>query len=174
MENLHVAEFETRHGLMRCASTERGLAYVHLPRAGGRGMDGWRRRHAPEAEPVTAWEPNRVAIQQITEFLEGKRSSFDLPLDLRGTPFQLLVYQALLEIPYGETRTYSEIARCIGQPKAVRAVGTANGANPISLVVPCHRVVATGGKLGGYAGGLPMKKQLLAMEHAKPLAGNLL
>ena len=174
MEKLHVADFETRHGLMRCASTERGLAYVHLPRAGGRGLDGWRRRYAPEARTIVAWEPNRVAIGQITEFLEGKRTRFDLPLDLRASPFQQLVYDALLEIPYGETRTYAEIALRIGQPKAHRAVGTANGTNPISLVIPCHRVVAAGGKLGGYAGGLPMKKQLLAMEHAKPLAGNLL
>lgn len=174
MEKLHVAEFETRHGLMRCASSERGLAYVHLPRAGGRGLDGWQRRYAPEARTISAWEPNRVAIAQITEFLEGKRPSFDLPLDLRATPFQQLVYDALLEIPYGETRTYAEIARRIGQPKAFRAVGTANGANPLSLVIPCHRVVAAGGKLGGYGGGLPMKKQLLAMEHSKPLAGDLL
>ncbi|MCP3983757.1 MAG: methylated-DNA--[protein]-cysteine S-methyltransferase [bacterium] len=174
MEKLHVAEFETRHGQMRCASTERGLAYVHLPRAGGRGLDGWLRLHAPETQPVVAWEPNRVAIAQITEFLEGKRPCFDLPLDLRATPFQRLVYDALLEIPYGETRTYADIARCIGHPKAVRAVGAANGSNPIPLVIPCHRVVAAGGKLGGFGGGLPMKKQLLVMEHAKPLAGNLL
>ncbi len=174
MEKLHVAEFETRFGVMRCASTEQGLAYVHLPRAGGRGLEGWRRRHAPEAEAAVAWEPNRRAIQQITEYLAGKRRAFELPLDLRATPFQHLVYEALQRVPYGETRTYTDIARDIGQPQAVRAVGTANGANPISLVVPCHRVVAAGGKLGGYAGGLPMKKKLLAMEHATPLDGDLL
>ena len=86
----------------------------------------------------------------------------------------IAVYAALGEIPYGETRSYLEIANAIGQPKASRAVGTANGANPLSLVIPCHRVINAGGKLGGYAGGLPMKKKLLAMEHRRPLAGQLL
>lgn len=174
MEILYAAEFETRFGLMRCVSSARGLAYVQLPRASGRGLDGWRRRHALGADLREAWKPNQRAVQQITGYLEGKRDHFDLPLDLRATPFQLRVYEALAQVPFGEVRTYTEIAEAIGQPRAVRAVGTANGANPVSLVIPCHRIVAAGGKLGGYAGGLRMKKQLLALEHTRPSAGHLL
>jgi methylated-DNA-[protein]-cysteine S-methyltransferase len=174
MEIVYTAEFDTPFGAMRCASTPTGFAYLQLPRASGRGFAGWLRRHARDARVETAWEPNREAVGQIIEYLEGKRDCFDLSLDVRATPFQSRVYDALLGIPYGETRTYAQVAREIGQAAAVRAVGTANGANPISIVVPCHRVVASGGKLGGYGGGLPMKKQLLAMEHSRPLAGDLL
>ncbi len=91
-------------------------------------------------------------------------------LDPRGTEFQLRVWNALREIPYGETRSYAEVAAQVGTPRAVRAVGTANGANPLSLVIPCHRVIASGGKLGGYGGGLDLKARLLAMEQrAGPL-----
>jgi methylated-DNA-[protein]-cysteine S-methyltransferase len=97
-----------------------------------------------------------------------------LPLDLRGTEFQRRVWDALLAIPFGKTRTYAEVARAIAEPAAVRAVGAANGANPCAIVVPCHRVVASGGKLGGYGGGLPLKRRLLALEHATPLDGDLL
>lgn len=164
---VHTASFDSPHGTMRCASTEAGLAWVELPRASGRGFAGWLRRHAPGAAVRDAWAPNRTAVRQILEFLEGKRRAFDLPLDLRTTPFQRAVYEALLAIPYGETRTYGEIARAVGAPRAVRAVGAANGANPLPLVVPCHRVIAHGGKLGGYGGGLALKRRLLAMEHAR-------
>ena len=89
---------------------------------------------------------------------------FQLPLDLRGTPFQRKVWNALLDIPYGETRSYAQLARSIGVPNAFRAVGAANGANPISIVIPCHRVISSGGGLGGYGGGLPLKRRLLALE----------
>ena len=171
---IHTAEFDTPYGAMRVASSERGVVYLQLPRASGRGFEGWLRRHAPDAEVRAGYEPNRAAIQQITEYLHGKREAFELALDLRATPFQQRVYEALVELPYGETRTYTEIAQRIGAAKAVRAVGTANGANPVSLIVPCHRVVAAGGKLGGYGGGLPMKKKLLAMEHRRPAQGALL
>lgn len=173
MEIVHTAEFDSPMGTMRLASTERGLAYLALPRQSGRGFDGWLRRHAPGARCKEAFAPNRAAIAQIRDFLAGKLHEFDLPLDVRATPFQQSVYEALLAIPYGETRSYADVARSIGQPTAVRAVGSANGANPIPLVVPCHRVVQSGGKLGGYGGGLRLKKRLLAMERAAA-PGNLL
>ncbi len=161
---VHTARFETAVGAMVVASTERGLAYVELPHASGRGFQGWLRRELPDVEPREAYGTNRVAIAQILEFLEGKRRRFELELDLRATPFQRRVYQELLRIPYGETRSYADVARAIGRPRAVRAVGAANGANPIPLVVPCHRVIASDGHLGGFGGGLPLKKHLLAME----------
>lgn len=174
MEIVHTAEFDTKIGSMLCASTGRGLAYVRLPRAGGRGFADWLRRQARGAELRTGFAPNKAAVQQILEYLDGKRSEFTLPLDLRGTEFQRRVWHALLEIPYGRTRSYAEVAQAIGEPTAVRAVGAANGANPCALVVPCHRVVASGGKLGGYGGGLPLKRRLLALEHARPADGDLL
>ena len=174
MAIVHTTTIETPIGAMRLASTDRGLAYVELPHASGRGLCGWLRA-VPDAEVREGFAPNRAAARQIVQYLEGKRHEFDLPLDPIGTEFQRKVWDALLEIPYGETRSYREIAERIGKPDAVRAVGTANGANPLSLVVPCHRVIASGGGLGGYGGGLPLKRKLLAMEQVKqPRRGCLL
>jgi O-6-methylguanine DNA methyltransferase len=164
MPIVHTARFDSPIGALRVASTDAGLAYVELPAASGRGLRGWLHRCLPEAECVDGFAPNRTAIAQILEYLEGKRVAFELPIDLRGTPFQRDVWQALLEIPYGQTRSYAEIAQRVGRPAAVRAVGAANGANPLALVVPCHRVIASGGQLGGYGGGLRLKARLLAME----------
>ncbi len=174
MEIVHTARADSPIGTLRLASTSAGLAYVELPRASGRGLSGWLRRHVPGAKVVEGFAPNRVAIRQIQEYLDGKRTEFDLDLDLRGTAFQLEVWSALRDIPYGETRSYAEQAKVVGRPRAVRAVGTANGANPLSLVVPCHRVIATGGKLGGYGGGLDLKARLLAMEQTGPSQRRLL
>ncbi len=101
---------------------------------------------------------------QLTEYLENKRIDFDVPYTLIGTDFQKKVWAALCEIPYGETRSYKEIATAVGNPKASRAVGLANNRNPIAIIVPCHRVIASDGKLTGYAGGLDVKEQLLKLE----------
>ena len=106
----------------------------------------------------------RRCKNQLEEYLAGERAVFDLPLLPLGTDFQQKVWQALQEIPYGETRSYGEIARRIGQPKATRAVGMANHHNPIAIVIPCHRVVGAGGALTGYAGGLEKKRMLLEVE----------
>ena len=105
--------------------------------------------------------------QQLNEYFAGKRTRFELDLDFTGTDFQKEVWAALIEIPFGETRSYSDIARRIGRPKAVRAVGAANGRNPISIVAPCHRVIGTSGKLTGFAGGLANKELLLRLEGRK-------
>ena len=112
-----------------------------------------------------AWLPAlERTSRELDEYFNGCRVDFEVPLDLRGTPFQLDVWNALREIPFGQTRTYAEIGRAVGRPRAARAVGTANASNPIPLIVPCHRVIAAGGKLGGYAGGLAIKRRLLALE----------
>lgn len=108
-----------------------------------------------------------AAADQLGAYFAGTRTAFDLPLDFRGTDFQKRVWAALLAIPYGETRSYGEIARAIGQPGASRAVGAANGRNPISIVAPCHRVVGGTGKLTGFAGGLAAKAHLLEHERAR-------
>jgi len=107
------------------------------------------------------------AEQQLAEYFEGKREAFSVPLDFAGTSFQKKVWQALLTIPYGETRSYASIAKQIGHVKAVRAVGAANGKNPLSIIAPCHRVIGANGKLTGFAGGLAVKEQLLALEAGK-------
>ncbi len=104
------------------------------------------------------------AVCQLRAYFEGQLRRFDLPLDLAGTEFQRRVWLELTRIPYGETRSYQDLARAIGAPKAVRAVGAANGANPVAIVVPCHRVIGASGKLTGYGGGLPLKRRLLSLE----------
>ena len=105
--------------------------------------------------------------KQLEEYFAGKRRNFDLPLAPKGTEFQQKVWKVLMEIPYGETRTYGEIAAAIGNPKAARAVGMANNKNPIGIIIPCHRVVGANGKLVGYAGGMEKKEFLLELEKSK-------
>ena len=104
------------------------------------------------------------AARQLDEYFARKRTSFDLPLTVSGTEFQERVWLTLAEIPYGETISYAELARWVGHPRAFRAVGSANGANPIPVILPCHRVIASDGTLGGYGGGLPTKRALLKLE----------
>lgn len=115
----------------------------------------------PEDAPNALTE---AVCRQLDEYFAGTRTAFDFPLRLQGTPFQEKVWAALRDIPYGETRSYQQIAQAIGQPKACRAVGMANHRNPIYIVVPCHRVVGANGALTGYGGGLDMKKALLELE----------
>lgn len=103
-------------------------------------------------------------VRQLLAYFAGELEAFDLPLVPQGTPFQLAVWKRLCEIPYGETISYGELARRVGNPNASRAVGLANGSNPIPIVIPCHRVIGSNGKLTGYGGGLPIKEKLLALE----------
>lgn len=112
-------------------------------------------------DPVT-----RCAVTQLTEYFAGDRTTFDVPLDVVGTEFQLAAWRALARIPYGETRTYREQAADIGRPTAVRAIGAANGRNPVSIIVPCHRVVGADGSLTGFAGGIEAKRFLLEHERS--------
>jgi len=123
----------------------------------------------PALEKTTClWSENSLsqqAKQQLLEYFNHKRQSFDLPLNPKGTDFRLQSWQALLKIPYGQTACYSEQAQKMNNPKAVRAVGAANGANPISIIIPCHRVIGKNGSLTGYAGGLSRKKWLLEFEN---------
>jgi methylated-DNA-[protein]-cysteine S-methyltransferase len=120
------------------------------------------------ALPDASWREDRALfgniIRQLEAYFAGELESFDLPLHPKGTAFQVRVWRQLCEIPYGETISYGELARRIGNPNASRAVGLANGANPIPIVIPCHRVIGTSGKLVGYGGGLEVKEKLLALE----------
>jgi methylated-DNA-[protein]-cysteine S-methyltransferase len=121
-------------------------------------------RRDPEPDWIYNEKPFEAARQQLTEYFAGERREFDLPLKLSGTEFQLSVLHALQRIPYGETTSYSDIAERIGRPKAVRAVGAANGRNPIPIIVPCHRVIGSHGDLTGFGGGLDTKEALLRLE----------
>jgi len=113
----------------------------------------------------------RPYLRELDEYFAGKRREFSFPLDLRGTEFQVACWRALLAIPFGETRSYADIARAVGKPNAFRAVGMANNRNPVAIVVPCHRVIASDGTLCGYGGGLELKRKLLELEGA--LTGTL-
>ena len=145
-------------GTLLLTAEHGALTGVHFP---GQKHDrppqpGWQRA---DDEPVLA-----AARMQLGEYFEGERSTFDLPLAPQGTPFQRAVWRALLAVPFGATSTYGAVAEAIGRPTAVRAVGAAIGANPIGIVVPCHRIVGRDGSLTGYAGGLDRKAKLLALE----------
>jgi len=164
MEVLCTTRFETPFGPLRIVSSEKGLAYLELPHQNGRGFEGWKKTHARNAKVIERRAAHDDMIDQILEYTAGDRREFTMDLDLRATDFQLEVYKYVAKIGYGETLCYSDIANAIERPKAVRAVGAANGANPIPLVIPCHRVIARGGALQGYAGGLELKARLLAME----------
>ncbi len=146
-------------GRLLLAVSGHGLLVVEF---GGKPRDGW----------IESPERTAPYVHQLEEYFAGKRRRFDLPLDMRGTDFQKRCWQALLKIPYGETRSYADIARAIGNPAAVRAVGLANGQNPIAIIVPCHRVIGSDGSLTGYGGGLATKRKLLELEGA--LSGTLI
>ena len=121
-------------------------------------------RKDPEPDWIYNEKPFAAARQQLTEYFAGARREFDLPLKLSGTEFQMSVLRALQQIPYGETTSYAEIAERVGRPRAVRAVGAANGRNPIPIIVPCHRVIGSHGELTGFGGGLDTKEALLRLE----------
>jgi methylated-DNA-[protein]-cysteine S-methyltransferase len=130
-------------------------------------------RHRPAEETFGARrapddDPFRAVIEQLSAYFDGDLKEFDLPLTMRGTAFQQRVWQQLTRIPYGETWSYGELADALGNPKASRAVGLANGKNPVSIIVPCHRVIGANGSLTGYGGGLDRKRRLLDFERGTP------
>ena len=154
-------ETDSPLGTILLCGTARGLTGLYMEN----------HRHGPEQAERAGWTrddaPFTAACIQLAEYFAGKRTAFDLALDreaMGGTAFQQKVWAVLMEIPYGETVSYGELARRIGQPAAVRAVGLANGRNPVSVIVPCHRVVGAGGQLTGYGGGIERKTALLALE----------
>ena len=147
----------SRIGPIRLTATADGLTGVFLKKRGTVTV-------APLRGSDRAITILRSAARQITEYLAGDRKRFDLPLAAEGTLFQKKVWKCLRRIPYGSTCSYKDVARGIGAPAAVRAVGTANGKNPLCIVIPCHRVIAADGSIGGYSGGLAVKKKLLRLE----------
>jgi methylated-DNA-[protein]-cysteine S-methyltransferase len=153
-------EMDSPIGRLLLAGDDAGLRYLLFTNGRDRGRP----------EPDWAHDPRglREPVRQVTAYFAGRLRTFDLPVAPHGTAFQRAVWAELQRIPYGETISYGELARRLGNPKAVRAVGLANGSNPISIVIPCHRVIGSNGSLVGYGGGLPVKQSLLALERGQP------
>jgi methylated-DNA-[protein]-cysteine S-methyltransferase len=149
-------QIESPLGPLLLAADETGVRYIEF-------VNG---RRTARPDPEWHEDSNRLQepVRQLRAYFAGELETFDLPLAPAGTTFQLSVWRRLCEIPYGETISYGELARRLGNPNASRAVGLANGANPIPIVIPCHRVIGSSGKLTGYGGGLPIKEKLLALE----------
>ncbi|MGO0059351.1 methylated-DNA--[protein]-cysteine S-methyltransferase [Brevibacillus fluminis] len=162
---------ETPIGSLLVASTEKGLCYIHFSadEDAVRSLAVWCQKHGLQL-PVPDDERNGQAVAELEQYFAGIRRDFTVALDLYGTPFQQTVWTALTHIPYGETRSYKDIAEFIGSSKAVRAVGGANNKNPIPLIIPCHRVIGAGGSMVGYGGGLSIKEHLLRLEGVLPPA----
>ncbi len=151
---------------VRIAATERAVVQVSIGVSTNQFLATLQRRFGIRPEQSAHHGLLRAAALQLEEYFAGRRRQFQLPLLLEGSPFQMRVWHALQEIPYGETRSYAELARAIGAPRAARAVGAANGANPIAILVPCHRVIRSGGEPGGYGGGRQIKQFLLDLERS--------
>ena len=164
-DTISIAPFATPLGSICAASSPRGLGYLGFSERARVLAEAWARRWWPEAVLLDDHAPPDL-VAQIAAYFAGELREWALPLDLRGTPFQLQAWQALRQIPFGHTRAYSEHAAAIGHPRAVRAVGAANAANPISVIVPCHRLIGKGGALVKYGGGLDIKRRLLELEGA--------
>ena len=156
MESIYYARTSSPAGPLLLALSTRGLLKLEFDR--GQPAEGKSQSWQESPSDLGPW------FRQLEEYFIGQRQDFSLPLDLRGTEFQLKCWRALLDIPYGETCSYRDIARAIGHPQAFRAVGMSNNRNPIAIVVPCHRVIASDGSLCGYGGGLEIKRKLLDLE----------
>lgn len=154
---------ESEYGTFGVASSANGLLTMLLP-SEALNHEAAIRKLAGKCQIVPDDGHNTEAVRQLQAYLAGDLREWDVPLDMRGTPFQLAVWRAVADVGYGETVSYGEIARRIGNPSAVRAVGAANGANPLPPIVPCHRIIGSNGKLTGYGGGLPLKQRLLDLE----------
>ena len=159
METLYYAQIASPIGPLNLGVSDKGLIALEF-----------HRDHFPREKKGISWVQAKTKAAsfatQLDEYFAGALRKFTFPLDLRGTPFQLACWRALLAIPYGETRTYADIARTVGKPQAFRAVGMANHHTPIAIVVPCHRVIASDGSLCGFGGGLDVKRRLLELEGA--------
>ncbi|HYM76670.1 MAG TPA: methylated-DNA--[protein]-cysteine S-methyltransferase [Candidatus Dormibacteraeota bacterium] len=176
MEILHSTIVTSPVGPLFLAASERGLVALEFEaRLPGQQTIRPNPRDLRAESKTLRFEesPGKLSAfaHELEEYFAGQRREFTFPLDLRGTDFQLACWRALLAIPYGETRTYADIARAVGRPQGFRAVGMANNRNPVAIVVPCHRVIASDGTLCGYGGGLDIKRKLLELEGA--LSGTL-
>ncbi|MFF2753778.1 methylated-DNA--[protein]-cysteine S-methyltransferase [Psychrobacillus sp. NPDC058041] len=164
MNKIYWTHFIHHEWKLYMAATENGLCYVGSPNKPYEEMEKWLTKRFPKYKLEENPKALELYIIEIKEYLDGDRSEFTLPVELKGTAFQLAIWDALTKIPYGEKKSYSQIAEFINNSAAIRAVGAAIGANPVLITIPCHRVVAKNGSLTGYRGGLEMKEKLLTLE----------
>ncbi len=162
MPDLYWCRSPSPWGSLRLLATERGLCRVVLPAE--EGVERWVVRFLPGYTAVEGSSLLQETARQLENYLAGRLHTFDLPLDLYGTAFQKAVWQALRAIPYGQVWSYAQVAAAVGRPQAARAIGAAVAANPLPIIIPCHRVVRADGSLGGYGGGAEMKRDLLRLE----------
>ena len=163
METLYYSRIQSPVGTLILGVSAKGLVALDFDRG----------QFPPKMNKSVSWQESKEAtrdyVDELNQYFAGRRQDFTFALDLLGTLFQIQCWRALLDIPYGETSTYADIARSIGRPHAYRAVGMANNRNPTAIVVPCHRVIASDGTLCGYGGGLDVKSKLLTLEGAQPI-----
>ncbi|WP_138494941.1 tRNA epoxyqueuosine(34) reductase QueG [Paenibacillus pinistramenti] len=166
---LFYEEMSSPIGLLTVAGSAAGICLIQFggAEATGESRQKWAAKYMPGVSLVRSSAELKECLEQLGDYFAGRRTAFDLKLDLKGTPFQLKVWEALLQVPYGQTASYKTIAEQIGQPKAVRAVGGANNRNPVPVIVPCHRIVGANGAMTGYAGGIGVKESLLAIERQR-------
>ncbi len=165
-DTITIQTIATPVGTLGVALSPAGLGRLTFADEPIAACEAWAQRWQPQARPARQDRRVDLLAEQLNAYFAGALRVWTVPLDLRGTPFQLRVWRAVLAIPYGEVRSYSEIATAIGQPRAVRAVGAANGANPIPILVPCHRLIGKDGSLIKYGGGLALKRRLIELEGA--------
>lgn len=163
-ESIYYTLFNYKGWSMYIASTEEGLCYVGSQNEPFGELEKWVLKRFLNGKLIESNEKLIPYVQELMDYINGKRKEFTNSFDLRGTEFQKNVWRQLFTIPFGETVCYSDVAKRIGNPKAVRAVGTAIGSNPIAVIIPCHRVLGKDGSLTGYSGGLPVKEKLLQLE----------
>lgn len=163
---VYCTSFESKIGLIYVASTDAGVCKICLPRQTKRDFLRWLREHFDDSEVTDNKSRNRDVIDQLTRYFNGKLARFTVSTDMIGTPFQIRVWKELAKIPYGNTITYKHLAKRLGTSRGFQAVGRANAANPVPIIVPCHRVLGTDGSLVGYASGVKTKEFLLKLEGA--------
>ncbi|WP_404407176.1 methylated-DNA--[protein]-cysteine S-methyltransferase [Jeotgalibacillus malaysiensis] len=164
MKTIYWSEFNKGKDTYQLAATEGKVCYIGGPKEGYAVLEKWTAKQYKGAMLIESTAEMQPFIHEFEAYFTGEKRTFEMPIEPKGTPFQQEVWEALLEIPYGETRTYADIAARVGRPKAFRAVGTAIGANPLLVVVPCHRVIAKNGGLGGFSAGLDVKRVLHQVE----------
>ena len=166
MDKTYYGIFNSSLGVIRIASTAKGVCEIALPKESEEDFFKWLRAHFAPQNVIEDKGRNEDILAELESYLAGELREFESPLDLRGTAFQMKVWREVRAVPYGTTCSYQEVAERIGHPRAYRAVGAANRANPIPIIIPCHRVIGRDGSLRGYGGGLAMKERLLRLEDA--------
>jgi O-6-methylguanine DNA methyltransferase len=163
---VYCTSFDSKIGLIYIASTDKGVCKISVPRQSKRDFFRWLRENFDDSEVVDNKSRSKEVMDQLSRYFNGKLAKFTCGVDLRGTPFQIRVWKELTRIPYGTTISYKHLAKRVGTSRGFQAVGRANAANPVPIIVPCHRVLGTNGSLVGYGSGIKTKEFLLKLEGA--------